>query len=83
MPKGRGTRRITTLMMEKKVLKVDGMTCPHCVKAIKTTISALPGIKKVDANLKKKSVSLVFDSTQSSLEKIKSEIAGLGYQVVA
>ncbi len=30
--------------MGKAVIKVDGMSCEHCVKAIKSAVGMLPGV---------------------------------------
>jgi copper chaperone len=69
--------------MEKTLLSVDGMSCEHCVKAVKTAVGALPGVKTVEVDLKKKTVNVEYDPAQSPLDKIKAEIADQGYEVVA
>jgi copper chaperone len=68
--------------MEKIILNVDGMSCEHCVKAIKSTIGSLAGIASVNVDLDKKSVSVDYDSSRISLDKIKSEIEDLDYKVI-
>jgi copper chaperone len=68
-------------MMEKIVLTVDGMSCQHCVKAIKEGVGALPGVKKVDVDLGKKSVTIKHELEKCSVGAIKSEIEELGYEV--
>lgn len=69
--------------MEKTVLKVDGMSCEHCVKAITSAGGTLPGVHKVSVDLKAKTVTFSYDPTQSTLDQIKSEIKEQGYEVVA
>ena len=69
--------------MEKTVLKVDGMSCEHCVKAITGAVSALPGVSKVSVDLAGKTVALEYDPAKSSLDTIKAEIEDQGYDVVA
>jgi copper chaperone len=68
-------------MMEKTVLAVDGMSCQHCVKAIKEGVGALPGVKKVDVDLGKKSVTVKHELEKCSIGAIKAVIDELGYEV--
>jgi copper chaperone len=67
--------------MGKLVLKVDGMSCGHCVKAIETAVGALPGIKAVAADLAAKTVTVEHDPVLAPPEKIKDEIEEQGYDV--
>jgi copper chaperone len=69
--------------MSKAVLKVEGMSCEHCVKAITGTVSVLPGVTSVAVDLGGKTVTIEHDPAQSPLDKIKSEIEDQGYDVVA
>lgn len=68
--------------MEKSIIRVDGMSCNHCVKAITKTVSALPGIAGVEVDLKSGTVKVEYDPTQSPLDKIKLEIEEQGYDIV-
>lgn len=66
--------------MEKNVLKVDGMSCEHCVKAVTTAVTALSGVAGVSVDLTGKTVTVEYDPAQVTLEKIKAEIEDQGYQ---
>ena len=68
--------------MEKKILKIEGMSCEHCVKAVNNAISGLPGLADVLVDLKGKSVSFSFDPAQTPLTKIEAAITEEGYEVV-
>lgn len=68
--------------MEKTVLQVHGMSCQHCVKAVQTAVSALPGVDGVDVNLAGKTATVTYDPDQCPLEKIKLEIEDQGYEIV-
>jgi copper chaperone len=68
--------------MEKTILGVDGMSCEHCVNAITKAVKALPGIAKVAVDLAAKSVVVEYDSSQTTLDKIKAEIEEQGYDVL-
>ena len=71
--------------MEKKLLKVEGMNCGHCVKAVTGALSALPGIADIDVDLKEGSVSFNFDSScaawDTTLAAVKAAIANEGYKI--
>ncbi len=67
--------------MVKSILKVDGMSCEHCVKAITKAVSALHGVRGVSVDLKGKTVTVEHDPVLSSLDKIKQEIESQGYDV--
>ena len=69
--------------MGKTVLKVDGMSCEHCVKAITNAVGALPGVSGVAVDLKTKSVTVEHDPEKSPLDKIKLEIEDQGYEVLS
>jgi len=69
-------------IMEKTILYVDGMSCEHCVKAVKNAVGALPGVSGVTVDLKAKTVTVEHDPATATLEKIKIEIEDQGYDVV-
>ena len=62
-------------------LTVEGMSCQHCVHAVKRSVAALAGVDKVDVSLEKKSVTVGFDPGVTSLQAIKTAIEGQGYTV--
>jgi copper chaperone len=67
--------------MEKIVLKVDGMSCEHCVKAVNEALD-LPSIKNVSVDLKGKTVSLEYDPDVTPLDNIKESILEEGFTVL-
>lgn len=71
------------ITMTKTVLRVNGMSCEHCVKAVTKAVGALAGVEAVAVDLAKKTVTVDYDPDKSSLDKIKVEIEDQGYEVVA
>lgn len=65
--------------MKEITLKVDGMSCGHCVNAIEGAVKDLGATAKVD--LAAKSVSVSYDETKLSLDAIKEAIEDQGYDV--
>ena len=66
--------------MDKKILKVEGMSCEHCVKAVTDAVSALPGLAEVRVVLKEGTVSFNYDASVTPLEVIKSAIVDAGFE---
>ena len=67
--------------MEKKTLKVAGMSCEHCVKAITKAAGELPGVKDLTVDLKGGTVSFSHDSAKTALKEIEAAITDAGYDV--
>lgn len=67
---------------ESKVFNVEGMSCQHCVNAVKTAVSSISGVSRVDVDLAGKKVKVEFDQDKVGLEAIKEMIEDAGYEVV-
>ncbi|SHI79332.1 copper ion binding protein [Parasporobacterium paucivorans] len=67
--------------MTTAVIRVDGMSCEHCVKAIIKAVGALDGIENVAVNLEGKTVTVEYDPIKSPLDKINQEIEEQGYDI--
>lgn len=67
--------------MENIILKVSGMSCGHCVKAVEGSVGALSGVEKVTVSLEKGEVQVKFNPEAVSIEKIKETIDDQGYDV--
>lgn len=66
--------------MSNLILKVDGMSCNHCVNAIEKAMRDLGAQGKVD--LASKLVEVQYDETKLSEQAIKEAIEEQGYDVV-
>jgi copper chaperone len=61
-------------------IKVKGMTCQHCVMAVKKVLADVGGIENVDVNLSSGEVSFV--AAQSvDFSVVKDRIKKAGYEV--
>jgi copper chaperone len=67
--------------MEKTILNVEGMSCEHCVKAVKNAVGKLPGVSGVAVDLKAKTVMVEYDPALSGISDIKNAIIDQGYDV--
>ena len=68
--------------MEKVVLKVDGMSCDHCNRAVTNAITDLGGTADVSVDLKSGSVSFSYDPAKVQIDAIKAAITEEEYTVI-
>lgn len=68
-------------MANTEVLQVAGMSCMHCVNAVKSSVSALPGVSKVEVDLAAQKVEVTYEGDQVKLDHIKDAIEDAGYEV--
>ncbi|AZS15505.1 copper ion binding protein [Paenibacillus lutimineralis] len=66
--------------MKNITLKVQGMSCQHCVNSIEGALKEIGAIGKVDLN--SESVDVTFEESQVSMELIKETIEDQGYHVL-
>ena len=67
----------------KELVKVEGMSCQSCVKAIETNVNELAGVSAVAVNLDAGDVSVEFDEATVTLAQIKEAIEDQGFDVVS
>lgn len=66
----------------KETLKVQGMSCNHCVNSIEGSVGQLAGVSSVKVDLSNGEVTVEFDNQQTTLDQIKETIEEQGYDVV-
>jgi copper ion binding protein len=66
--------------MEKTVIKVNGMTCEHCVKAVSEALSSQGGVDKVKVDLKK-GLATVKHEAGVDVQALKNAIVEAGFTV--
>lgn len=64
----------------KKIVKIEGMSCEHCVQSVETALNTLEGVKSVVVNLNKKQAEI--ESNGVDDEDIKKIISEIGFEVV-
>ncbi|MCJ2563871.1 MAG: heavy metal translocating P-type ATPase, partial [Candidatus Thermoplasmatota archaeon] len=70
------------MALEKKTVKVGGMTCATCANTIETALSNVEGIKSGVINLALERATVIYDPKVTSLETIGKAIDDAGYQFV-
>ena len=63
-----------------KIFNVDGITCEHCVDAIKEAVGFLDGVFSVDVDIEKKQVVVEFDGKLAKPEDFILKIEKVGFE---
>lgn len=66
----------------KKVLKIEGMMCMHCVKHVTDALNAVDGVSSCEVNLKKKRAEVALGKEVDDAA-LKSAVEAAGYSVTA
>jgi copper ion binding protein len=65
----------------KTTLKVEGMSCEHCVKHVTEALKGVAGVKSAKVNLKAKNAE-VDHGDEVTLAALKDAVVEAGYEVV-
>ncbi|HPU63530.1 MAG TPA: heavy metal translocating P-type ATPase [Mobilitalea sp.] len=65
-----------------KTLKIEGMTCAACAKAVERAVRKLDGISGADVNLAIEKLTVTYDSTIIRVSEIKRAVEKAGYKAV-
>jgi copper chaperone len=63
--------------MERINLTIEGMSCEHCVRAVRGRLERTPGVKVDDVEIG--SATLEFDPAKTNVDDIEEAIADEGY----
>lgn len=69
-------------MAQETILQVDGMSCTGCERNVQFALSALPGVKRVKADHRAKTVEVDLDPAQTTEDEIRRAVEDIGYTVV-
>ncbi|ABY44670.1 copper chaperone CopZ [Bacillus mycoides] len=67
--------------MEQLTLKVEGMSCGHCVNSIESNVKELNGVEQVKVQLAEGTVEVTIDSSVVTLKDIVAVIEDQGYEI--
>jgi len=72
------------MIMEKTItIAVEGMSCEHCVRAVKSAVEAQKGVKAVEVSLEGKSARVVYEEGLIGPDELKAAILEEGYRVLS
>lgn len=67
--------------MSVKQLKITGMSCQHCQRAVQNSLLALKGVNRAEVNLGQGTVTVEYDEAQVNLAAMKKGVEEAGYEV--
>lgn len=65
-----------------KTLKIEGMTCASCVKAVERAVTKLNGVSEASVNLATEKLSISFEPSAVRISDIKKAVEKAGYKAV-
>ena len=66
--------------METLELRIDGMHCDGCVKSVTRTLTALPGVEKVDVSLAEGKANVSYDPARSGVAEFRRAVERAGFK---
>lgn len=66
----------------QKSLKIEGMTCAACARAVERVTKKLDGISESNVNLATEKLNIVFDETKISVADIQAAVEKAGYKAL-
>lgn len=67
--------------MDRMTLKIEGMSCGHCVGAVRRALDSVPGVQVEDVAVGE--ARIAFDPAATSTAAITEAIEDEGYQVAS
>jgi copper chaperone CopZ len=69
-------------MTKKESYLVEGMTCSGCERTVSRVVGNLEGVASSKADLASSTVSVEYDPSKVTIDKIRAAINGVGYKFV-
>jgi len=70
-------------IMTKTTLKIQGMTCNHCVMRVAKALKAVPGVQDAQVDLQKAEAIVTYDEGKAGADKFSTAVVDAGYKVVS
>lgn len=67
--------------MKKEIIRIDGMTCNHCVMAVRRQLAGVDGLEVEDVAIG--SAIVRYDDTTIETDRIDAAIAEAGFRVTS
>jgi copper chaperone len=68
--------------MTRTTLKIQGMTCNHCVMRVAKALKAVPGVQDAQVDMQKAEAIVTYDEGKVALDKLSFAVVEAGYKVV-
>ncbi|MTK10658.1 MAG: copper ion binding protein, partial [Clostridiaceae bacterium] len=68
--------------MTSKVLKIEGMTCAACAKAVERASKKLEGVADANVNFATEKLSVSFDESKVNIQDVQAAVEKAGYKAL-
>ncbi len=68
--------------MTKTTLKIQGMTCNHCVMRVQKALKGVAGVQDAMVDLNKAEAAVTFDEAKVTTDALSTAVVDAGYKVV-
>jgi len=68
------------MVKSQATLTLEGMTCASCAMRIEKGLKKVPGVKDASVNLATEQATVIYDPTQTNLERMVQKVEAVGYQ---
>ena len=68
--------------MVTKTLKIQGMTCNHCVMRVAKALKGVSGVQDANVDMQKAEAVVTFDESKVAQEQLSTAVVEAGYKVV-
>jgi copper chaperone len=69
--------------MAMATLKVSGMSCQHCVRAVRTALESVEGVSRADVDLEAGRARVEYEEGRTSVQQLESAVLDEGYTAEA
>lgn len=67
---------------KKENYLIEGMTCAGCERTVSKVVGDIEGVQSAKADLGSSTISVEYDPSKVSIDKIKSAVNGVGYKII-
>lgn len=67
--------------MAESTVKIDGMTCEHCVETVTKALKGLSGINEASVSLEDKNARVSYDERKVGIPEITKAVTDAGFDV--
>lgn len=65
---------------ESLTLRIEGMSCEHCVKRVTDALKSIKGVKKAIVDLEAKSAEVTYLPAKTNREAMTAAVCALGFK---
>jgi copper chaperone len=70
------------LTVETTTLKIEGMSCEHCVQSVTKALQGVEGVSRAEVDLASGSAVVDLDAAKADIAQLRGAVDEAGYKVV-